>query len=143
MRTPLIERLPPNAPELDRFDASVDTVDHRRASSRFYSANTIKAHKRRYARYVEWCAEVGEQSDPAWITTEKISAHVAYLASTKRMSLETIRQAIRALELYARRAGVEVSTEPAYGVMYSWWRVLAELGLAKPPKRLRAPRRRS
>lgn len=125
---PLIERLPPGAPQLERFDARLGEVDHRRSVKTKYKPETEKAHQRRYRRYVEWCAEAGYQSDPQFITTDKIREFTEWMVKVKRYAPFTILQAFRALEIYAERAGVDVSRLPSRGLFGDWVEQLRELG---------------
>jgi hypothetical protein len=136
-RTPLIERLPADAPEIASFDATVNDVEHRRSTMR-YADNTVKAYARRYRRYVEWCHSVGYQSGPDAITDEKLLEYTKYMATVQRYAPKTIYQAVRALKIYAERAtGTTPSADLALGVLDTYRDVLAELNLAKPRKRER------
>ena len=137
MRTPLIERLPPDAPELASFDATVHDLEHRRSAMQ-YADNTVKAYARRYRRYVEWCQSVGYQSGPEFITEEKLFEYTKYMATEQRYALKTIYQALRALKIYKERAtGVAPSAEAALGVLDTYRDVLAKLEFAKPSRRSR------
>lgn len=135
VRMPLIERLPPDAPELESFDAAVTRVEHRRSVGSNFARNTVKAYERRYRRYVEWCAEVGYQAEPQFITTEKIAEFTEHMVTVMRYMPFTIWQGVRALEIYAERAGIAVSTEPALGVLDAWRDKLEELGVTEPRRR--------
>lgn len=130
MRTPLIERLSPGAPELQGFDASVaeaDAVPHADLSR-----STLKAYARRYRRYVEWCSGQGYQTDPMFITSQKIAEFAAYCCTTLRYAPKTVWMTARALELYARSAGQVVSTLEARAVVHKYREALAVAGLGQP-----------
>lgn len=130
MRTPLIERLSPGAPELQAFDASVaeaDSVPHEDLSR-----STLTAYARRYRRYVEWCSSQGYQTDPMFISSAKIAEFAAYCCTTLRYAPKTVWMTARALELYAQRAGQVVSTLEARAVVHKYREALAEAGLGKP-----------
>ena len=134
-RTPLIERLPADAPEITSFDDTVHEVEHRRSTMR-YAENTLKAYTRRYRRYVEWCQSVGYQTTPETITEEKLFEYTKYMATEQRYSPKTIYQALRALKIYKERAtGSTPSAEAALGVLDTYRDALAKLDLATPRKR--------
>lgn len=148
MRRPLIERLPMDAPELARFDETIDTVDLRGAVRARYEPETNRAYRRCWRRYVEWCelkrrearellegsglevpgrVHEGYQPDPAKLTTELITEFARYLCKVKRYAVSTCLQAVRALEVYATRAGVTVSVKPAQEVVAEWAATVREL----------------
>lgn len=131
---PLIDILPPDAPELQSFDASVTEVEHRRALSN-YVTRTEKAYERRYRKYKKWCSEVGYQTGPDFITTEKITEYVQYMVTVDRYMPKTILQALRALEIYAGGAGKDVSREPAEAILDAWVVKLRELKILAPKVR--------
>lgn len=135
VRIPLIERLSPGAPELAGFDAMVTRVDCRSSARSEFAYNTTKAYSRRYRRYREWCEEVGYQPGPEFITSDKITEFVQYCATVKRYAPKTIWQSIRALELYAERAGNAVSTLEARGVLDLYRDVLAQAGFGERRRR--------
>jgi hypothetical protein len=137
VRTPLADRLPLDSPELAEFDAALERNENRRSTN--FSKRTDKAHQRRYRRYCEWCDLRGYQADPAYITTEKIREFTVYMVTDLRYAPVTIWQALRALEIYAERAGCDPlpSTQPARGVLDAWRLELSKLGVGKPPARYR------
>ena len=132
VRTPLIERLAPGAPELAGFDATVVRVDHRRSTRTELSPSTEESYARRYKRWREWCAEVGYQAEPSFITTEKLTEFAVYLTTVKRYAPRTLWQSFRAIEVYAERAGVAISTLEARGVLDLYRAALVKQGLEKP-----------
>lgn len=124
------------------FDASVDNVDHRRSLVTEFEPTSEERHARCFRRYEEWCVENRYQSGPDTITAEKIrefTIHMTKVGSSytgRRYTVTSVWTAIRALELYAERAGLAVSVEPALGVLDSYREELGE-----PPKRGRRRRR--
>lgn len=139
VRTPLVERLSPGAPELQGFDASVG--DAGSAPSDELSRSTLTAYARRYRRYTEWCAGQGYQTDPVFITSQKIADFAAYCCTTLRYAPKTVWMTARALELYARRAGQEVSTLEARAVVHKYREALSAAGIGVPlTKSRRGPR---
>jgi len=132
--TPLIDILPPDTPELQSFDVSVTEVEHRRPLGD-YAQSTVKAYQRRYRKYVEWCSEVGYQTGPDFITTEKITEYVQFMVTVERYMPKTIVQALRALEIYAGGAGKDVSREPAEAILDAWVVKLRELKILAPKVR--------
>lgn len=137
MRTPLIERLPPDSPQLALFDERLCAVEHRPPVRRYRRATT-KAHARRWRRWEEWCEEAGYQSDPVFITAEKLSEHTDWMITVKRYAPDTIQQAVRALQLRAQQAGVHVSTKPALAQLAAWRRELEAMGLIQRRSRKNA-----
>lgn len=136
------EGLPPGAPELAHFDATAEHVDHRRSLTTDFDPKSDQRYARCYRRYREWCAEAGYQGDPEWVTPEKLrefTVHMTKVGSPftgKRYTKQGVWTMLRAVELFAERAGVSVSTEPALAVLDSY---RDELG--DPPKRGRRRRR--
>lgn len=83
---------------------------------------------------------MGYQAGAEFITTDKITEFTKYCGTVKRYAVKTIWQAIRALELYAERAGNAVSTQEALGVLELYRFELAEAGHGVPPRRSRQRR---
>jgi hypothetical protein len=137
---PLADRLPPGA--LAHFDATVADVDHRTSVGSTLEDSTKAAYGQRYRRYVEWCAEVGYQAGPEFITSEKITEFVTYCCRVKRYAVNTLYMTGRALEWYAQKAGVTVSTLEARAVLDSYWDELAAAGIVKPRTKSGRGRRR-
>lgn len=143
MKVHLSEGPGSEAAGLARFDASVDEVDHRRSLAVELEPASVKRYARCYRRYEEWCSKVGYQSGPDTITAEKLrefAIHMTKVGSSytgQRYSVHTVWTTLRALELYAERAGLAVSVEPALAILD---RYRTELG--DPPKRSRPRRRR-
>jgi hypothetical protein len=127
---------------LAHFDATVDKVDHRRSLRTEFDPASDKRYGRCYRRYREWCALVGYQGDPEWVTAEKLREFTVYMTvkgsphSGKRYAKTTVWITLRAVELYAERAGLSISTEPALAVLDSYREELGD-----PPKRARRRRR--
>lgn len=142
MRTPLIERLPDDAPQLTLFDDRVGVVEMRR-SIRPYSKATQDAHRRRFRRWQEWCQAQGYQWQPEFITAEKLHEWTLHMVTVQRYAPPTIWQALRALEVIAERAGVHVSVEPALGVLDQWREKLFDMGVTKERPRGRRRARAS
>lgn len=138
------EGLPPGAPELAKFDASVESVDHRRSLATAFDPASDERYARCFRRYQEWCSLVGYQSGPDTITADKVREFTIYMTTVgssytgKRYTIETVWTTIRALELYAERAGLAVSVEPALGILDQY-----RIELGDPPKRAGRRRRRS
>lgn len=148
MRKPLIERLPAEAPELARFDEMIETADLRGPVRADYEPETKRAHRRCWRRYEEWCGlkrrelrerleasgieapdrvHEGYQPDPARLSTDLITEFARYLCKVKRYAVPTCLQAVRALEVYATRAGVRVSVKPAQEVVAEWATTIEEV----------------
>lgn len=140
----LSEGLPPGAPELARFDASVDEVDHRRSLSTKLDPASMERYARCFRRYKEWCSQVGYQSGPDTITADKVREFTIYMTKVgssytgNRYTVDTVWTTVRALEVYAERAGLAVSVEPALAILDVY---RTELG--NPPKRPGRRRRRT
>lgn len=137
MRGPLIERLPPGSPKMADFDESIAEADHRRSITYDYEPSSDKRYARCFRRYVEWCSspEVRYQSEPQFISTDKITEFTIHMTTVRRYALPTVSISVRALEIYAERAGVEVSVGPARAVLERYRLELESQGEAKPPKR--------
>lgn len=144
MQGPLIERLPPGAPEMASYDARAADVDHRRSLTYDFATSSEKRYARCYRRYTEWCAlpTVAYQSAPDRITAEKVREFAVYMSTEARYTVQTMWHTIRALEIYAERAGVWVSMEPALAVVDSYREDLVSAGEATMPRRSRRRRRR-
>lgn len=162
MRRPLVDRIPPDSPELARFDARVEGTGSGNVRTN-YEKETTRAHRRCWRRYSEWCAlkrrelvealdtaegglaapdrvHGGYQAEPGRLTTELVTEFTRYMCSVKRYAVPTCLQAIRALELYAARAGVRVSVAPAHEVVAEWRETVAKVEAAAEAE-LRASKR--
>jgi hypothetical protein len=129
----LIERLPPGAPEMADFDATVAELDARLSLSRNYDPETVRRYMRGYRRYVDWCREddVREQTDPELITSGKIRRFTDWMCTVKRYEPQTIWKNIRGVEWLAERVGVDVTTAPARAVLRAYREKLKTVAAAK------------
>lgn len=141
MRTTLAERLPADSPQLALFDETILDEDRRASMWDGFAINTKKAYERRYERYKEWCRDNKYQTDPAFITTEKVREHVVWMTRVKRRSPSTVWQAIRSLELHAEHHGVDISVQPALRVLDRWRDTLEDVEGLAPRKKTGASRR--
>jgi hypothetical protein len=117
------------------FDASVAEVDHRRSTNESLKPSSEKRYACCYRRYREWCAMKGYQAGSDWIDAEKVAEFTIFMTTDHRYSTQTIYHTIRALELYAERAGRPVSGRMARGVLDSYRIALAQQGEGAAPKR--------
>jgi hypothetical protein len=131
----LIERLPPGAPEMADFDAKVVELDARRSLSRSYGRETVRRYMRGYNRYKEWCRETDQQVGPEQVTSEKIRLFTDYMCTVKRYAPQTIWKNVRGVAWLAERAGAEVTTSLALGVLSEY---RATLKLLEEDERARA-----
>lgn len=102
----LTDRIPPGA--LDAFDDQLESGADQRRALRALGKETVRVYGIKLANYQRWCASVGYQPDPAFITDARVEEHVRYLMSSNvRAAPSTIKQAISALTHYAERAAVD------------------------------------
>lgn len=125
MRTPLIDRLDQQDPQLALFDARVSDVDRPRVRHPV-PKETKRAQIKRMRRWQEWCAASGYQAEPEFITTEKLREWTVHMTRVQRYAPGTVGQALWVLERAAAAAGVDVSTKPAFAVLSEWRAYLKE-----------------
>lgn len=127
MVRPLAERLEPGSPALAAFVESLPHVEYRRSLTRRYKPRTVEEYDRRYRRYVEWCGMLGYQAEPQFITTDKVREFTEHMCAFLNYVPSVVWQGIRALQVYAEGAGVEISSEPARAVLARWRTTVDEL----------------
>lgn len=130
-----VDETPDQRPALTPADVEqvLGSAELRTSMLTRYSAETLRAWRKRFAHYQAWCSANGFQTGAEHITSELVEAYVQAQCATWVLRPSTLRQATRALQVLSEQvqgraidntqalrmidlAEATVPVEPAYRV---------------------------